>query len=233
MTTQLIRKVMRSTVEVGLDPTEMTWFDISANTFHAEHVGTDPLMTHRPPFEKCVVLWRGATENHKLYEITMLVAGTDPEEGIVIDMSKGVPGRMQTFPPIVYLIDGDLLRYGAVDEDAEIDEGVAKLMLALVAKWYEALDRKCAAYQPVLRDTFTNRRKLAEGKLPTYDWRTVRIEPVKPRSEHQGGTHASPRQHDRRGHLRRLKSGKTCWVKACKVGDPTKGAVFHDYEVKA
>ncbi len=60
------------------------------------------------------------------------------------------------------------------------------------------------------------------------DW----IEPPKPRSEGKGATHASPRLHDRRGHLRRLASGKNVWVKSCKVGDASKGAIFHDYAIK-
>ena len=85
---------------------------------------------------------------------------------------------------------------------------------------------------PVVQQTFTNRRKIAQGKTPTYDWTTVVVEPVKPRKEDQGGTHASPRLHDRRGHLRRLKTGKNVWVKSCKVGDASKGAIFHDYAIK-
>ena len=76
------------------------------------------------------------------------------------------------------------------------------------------------------------RRKIAQGKTPTYDWKTVVVEPVKQRKEDQGGTHASPRLHDRRGHLRRLQNGKTCWVKPHKVGDASKGVVFHDYQIK-
>jgi hypothetical protein len=30
-----------------------------------------------------------------------------------------------------------------------------------------------------------------------------------------------------------LKSGKSVWVRSCKVGDPTKGIVFKDYQIKA
>ena len=37
--------------------------------------------------------------------------------------------------------------------------------------------------------------------------------------------------HDRRGHWRTYPSGKRGWVKACKVGDASKGVVFKDYEV--
>lgn len=63
--------------------------------------------------------------------------------------------------------------------------------------------------------------------------RTVIIEPSQAKAHPTGGTHASPRLHDRRGHLRRLRGGKNVWVRPCKVGDASLGAVFHDYEVAA
>ena len=50
----------------------------------------------------------------------------------------------------------------------------------------------------------------------------------------KGGTHASPRPHDRRGHPRHLKSGRTVWVRDCKINallpHLTRGRDF--YEVK-
>ena len=63
--------------------------------------------------------------------------------------------------------------------------------------------------------------------------KTVVIEPTKPKGDAQGGTHASPRWHERRGHWRTMKkTGKKVWVKNCEVGDKTIGAVFHDYKLK-
>jgi hypothetical protein len=35
----------------------------------------------------------------------------------------------------------------------------------------------------------------------------------------------------RRGHLRKLASGKTVWIRNCKVGHPNKGVIFHDYKI--
>ena len=52
-------------------------------------------------------------------------------------------------------------------------------------------------------------------------------------SEHKGGTHASPRWHERRGYWRTMKkSGKRVWVRACEVGSKSNGMVYKDYEVK-
>lgn len=47
----------------------------------------------------------------------------------------------------------------------------------------------------------------------------------------RGGTHASPRHHMRRSHVRRLKSGTVVQVRACEVGDKTRGAVVKDYTI--
>lgn len=44
-----------------------------------------------------------------------------------------------------------------------------------------------------------------------------------------GGTHASPRAHLRRGHVRKLPNGSTTWVQPCVVGDKSKGIVHKDY----
>lgn len=231
MTTPHVRSVMRSVIASGFDPTEMQWFDISGADL-STGIKIDNLTTHRPPFEKSLVLWAGQTKSHERYEMMMLVAGNDPEEGIVLDLSKGEPGKYTTFPLMVYAIEGDQIKYGPVEEGADLPRDVAEIMLATMSKWLETMDAGCESYRPEVKNTFTNRRKIAEGKMPTYDWRTVMIGPKNARRESQGGTHASPRLHDRRGHIRRLSTGKNVWVKACKVGDASKGVIFHDYAIK-
>jgi hypothetical protein len=210
----------------------MQWFDISG-AIDQTTVEQDWLRDYRPPFEKCMVVWQGQSKTHLVYELTMTVVGTDPEEGIVISAHKGPQGQMpRKLPLLVYAVDGGMIRYGPADEGEQIAAEDANVLLGVVANWYRALAHGCNAYTPQVRQTFTNRRKIAEGKTPTYDWTTVYIEPAQTKREHQGGTHASPRQHDRRGHLRRLRSGKNVWVRACKVGDASKGAVFHDYAIR-
>lgn len=51
------------------------------------------------------------------------------------------------------------------------------------------------------------------------------------RSLPQGGTHASPRLHMRRGHWRTLQSGKKVFVREAIVGDPDRGVVEKDYRM--
>lgn len=221
-------------LSVAIDPVEYSFFDMSGSKFGTTEADPKYLYTHRPPFQKNVVVWRGQTKSHQLYELIMLVMGQDLDEGIVCQVWKGPVGTiLRDLPSMVYVqIDGQV-KYGALDEKEPINPEESGLILGMVASWFEAMDQKLDASQPVVKQTFTNRRKIAEGKVPAYDWVTVTVEPSKARAEHQGGTHASPRLHDRRGHMRRLPSGKTVWVKACKVGDVTRGIVFHDYEVRA
>lgn len=76
-----------------------------------------------------------------------------------------------------------------------------------------------------------NAKRVRNGKKPLFTWTTVTITPPKPHAPPQGGHHASPRLHDRRGHYRTYKSGKRVWIKNCKVGKAADGIGFHDYKV--
>lgn len=132
---------------------------------------------------------------------------------------------------MVYAIDDGQIRYGAANEDEAVEKTEAEMILGFLSSWYESMSQRTNAYVPSVVQTFTNKRKIAQGKLPTYDWTTVVVVATPPKSDPQGGTHASPRLHDRRGHLRRLRSGKNVWVKPHKVGDSTLGTIFHDYQI--
>ena len=227
--TPFIKSTIKWMFEAGIDPTEMQWFDVSG-TLDKSTIDQNWLIDYRPPFDKCQVVWQGKTSNHEIYEIIMTVVGSDPEEGIVLSVHKGAHGQMpMQMPLLVYVLDDGAIKYGPVDERAIIKQKDADMVLGFVGNWYRLLSEKCSSYKPVVRNTFTNRRKVAHKKMPIYDWTTVVIEPTKNKTESRGGTHASPRLHDRRGHLRRLRSGKNVWVKPCKVGDASKGTIFHDY----
>lgn len=88
----------------------------------------------------------------------------------------------------------------------------------------------------VLKDSSTRTKMSNAKKLPKsfYEIRRVIIEaPKTTTSEYKGGTHASPRWHERRGYWRTMKkSGKVIWVRACEVGKKSNGMVYKDYEIK-
>lgn len=74
--------------------------------------------------------------------------------------------------------------------------------------------------------------RLKRGKLPLFEYKTLHVKLNETRVKKQpgGGTHASPRVHLRRGHIRHLPQGNI-WVNACVVGDKSKGVIHKDYEV--
>lgn len=60
-----------------------------------------------------------------------------------------------------------------------------------------------------------NKVRIAQGKFPLFEIKRLELDPTKPilsQPEPQGGTHASPREHSRRGHYRRYRNGKVTWV---------------------
>jgi hypothetical protein len=233
MTTQLVRDVMKHCAESGQDPTVMHWFDATGCLNTDKKFSQDCLHLNRPPFPICMVCWQGSSDKNKNILAWLWVCGNDPEEGIAIQVWRKPPnlGSAIVAPTLWYFVKDGLVHYRALDELQTLTKEDAEMTLGFVGAWYESLSKRNEAYVPNVQQTFTNKRKIAQGKVPTYEWRTVTIEAVKPRKESKGGTHASPRLHDRRGHMRRLASGKTVWVKNCKVGNSANGIVFHDYKI--
>lgn len=79
-----------------------------------------------------------------------------------------------------------------------------------------------------------NQRRTAKGHLPLFEYHvlTVDVQHRNEKGEPQGGTHASPRQHLRRGHIRHYKSGLTVWIQPMTVGRAEDGKIKKDYRIK-
>jgi hypothetical protein len=79
-----------------------------------------------------------------------------------------------------------------------------------------------------------HRRSLAKGPRQGWTYRVATIEPDRlvARPASQGGTHASPRWHIRRGHWRQLADSRRVFVRECEVGDTSRGGVVKDYQVQ-
>lgn len=78
----------------------------------------------------------------------------------------------------------------------------------------------------------SNDKRIKAGKIPIYETKmlVVNTSYVSGKSVSRDGSHASPRQHLRRGHIRRLE-GRNIWVNACVVGDATKGVINKQYQI--
>ena len=103
---------------------------------------------------------------------------------------------------------------------------VLELLEALSCKNVEqTIIQKC--------DAALNTRRINKGKLPLYEERMLTIKVnAKQGTGTRTGTHESPRQHLRRGHIRRLETGNI-WVNACVVGSSEKGVIKKIYNVTA
>lgn len=79
-----------------------------------------------------------------------------------------------------------------------------------------------------------NAKRIKQGKLPMYETKVLTLKMTRSESQGSGlgGSHASPRQHLRRGHIRRLPSGNI-WVNSCVVGSSGKGIIDKTYQIKS
>jgi len=98
--------------------------------------------------------------------------------------------------------------------------------LAILSTAAEVAKRRVAALR---------RKRLARSGVRGWVWHQVSInqDRLRAATPPQGGTHASPRWHIRRGHWRQLADGRRVFVRQCEVGDPTRGGVVKDYRVEA
>ena len=85
---------------------------------------------------------------------------------------------------------------------------------------------------PTPRDIAVNEKKVRKGKKPLIEFRLISITAKKrDLPSIPQGTHASPRQHWRRGHWRTYKSGLRAWVEPMLVGDEKNGKIVKDYVI--
>ena len=220
--TPLIKEMVKMVSVANLDPTQMQWFDVTGAI--KTHIGAEPkrYLLHPAPYKNMMLC--GRVEQGDF----MLSVLTEPAATIVTGWILK-PTNYKALGSFLFAEHNGEPKVGEVDKP--IDPKDQQMMCNIVAMFYASLDTKTEAYVPTAKDTFTNRRKIQQGKLPIYDWHTVVIEPSKTKQEHQGGTHASPRRHQARGHWRTYKSGKRGWVSECWRGDASKGTVFKDYVV--
>lgn len=72
-------------------------------------------------------------------------------------------------------------------------------------------------------------RRARKNKLPLFSTWTLKIKPSARDARNLGGTHASPRVHLRRGHVRQYAPGLFTWVQPCVVGRKELGIIHKDY----
>jgi len=216
---------------VGYTPEAETfmWFDIGKLPTEAvQFLVEDGVLTHIP-FHKVIVC---AIDSDGDKCMLTLIGGNGSVAAAGFVLS---PTSYKMVNAFAYMDTPDGLRLlPANEDDAPPQRDQCYSVLCTIKHFLDMLDQRMVkAHLPQIKRSLINDKRKAKGKLPLlYDWRTVIIESRPIKNDFQGGTHASPRRHQARGHWRTYKSGKRGWVAECWKGDAGKGTVFKDYKTK-
>jgi hypothetical protein len=128
-------------------------------------------------------------------------------------------------------------------EQMGIATAMARLQLdvrdEVCALWEFAMTVNCVnvRQETIEPSPALNRKRIKNGKLPFFSYKVLQL-PAEPAQGHRAGTvqlegdRSGPRMHLRRGHPRRLPTGKMTYVRAAIIGSSQKGLVEKSYEIR-
>lgn len=212
---------------------ESTWFDIGDLKGHA--VELDAWTLVHLPFPDITIV---GTDKGLPFALHALTSQDTKSSGnpVIAVAGFALTPQFQALPVLSYGCSetGDLQFWR---KDGKSFDDVAQGMIGSLQLLVTSLNHTPhTAYRAQTLQTFTAQRKIAQGKPPTVSWHTITVHTTPPTQKpHSVNTHHEPRAtvraHERRGHWRHLKSGKTTWVRHCTVGSATNGVVLHDYKI--
>jgi len=87
--------------------------------------------------------------------------------------------------------------------------------------------------ETVAPDSKLNKSRIKKGKPPLFEYKTIELSGFTSKKSlgTGNGTHASPRLHFRRGHVRTLPTGVKTAVQACVVGSRENGIISKNYTI--
>lgn len=115
------------------------------------------------------------------------------------------------------------------------DLGLSEVYISTLIELLEALSCRNIGTSIHQEASSANARRVKAGKLPINETKMLVIDTkatVTASGEYKGGCHSSPRQHLRRGHIRRHATAGNIWVQSCVVGDPQKGTINKQYAIQ-
>lgn len=220
--TPLVKEFIKMVYVADLDPTQMQWFDITEAVKNYSGVDPKVYLLNPAPYKNMMLVGRMGESDFMLSvlvenEVTLV-------NGWLMSLTK-----YEHLGSFLFTEHEGQPKVGPVEDEPPTAQN-QNLMIHTISAFYASLDKPVQAYIPTPHKANVSRAK--RGLKPLYDWHTIIIEPSNKKNEHQGGTHASPRRHQVRGHWRTYKSGKRGWVNECWKGDASKGSVFKDYKFK-
>lgn len=127
----------------------------------------------------------------------------------------------------------DLLNDGRLSmEQDSAHAGELRADVTVVVQACHAL-RAGASLQSASEKIASRRKKFSAKGVGGFTYHILNVPSHSPTSANSGGeTHASPRQHIRRAHIRKLPSGTLTFVRQCFVGSNENGVVHKNYRLK-
>jgi len=124
-----------------------------------------------------------------------------------------------------WLVSGESL-------DKDRAEYLSKLYADMIVDFCNMVNCSNIIYMDNPAPEKLNKKRVKKGKQPLYSYKTLHIktDTRTVNKNNQGGTHASPRVHFRRGHIRQL-ANNSIWVQPCMVGSKELGMVHKGYRV--
>lgn len=104
---------------------------------------------------------------------------------------------------------------------------------AVVLELLEALSCSNVEIENIKTDKMKNALRMNAGKLPLNDIKhlVVKVNKTVRSTGNKTGKHHSPKEHLRRGHIRKLESGKKIWINSCVVNPTGKKLLNKEYRV--
>lgn len=156
--------------------------------------------------------------------------GLDPKEMESESWTPDEGPRYKMFAPSILSKMYDKV---SPEEAAESVYKIALFESISLLQFCAAMACSNVRYEEIRAPKFINSKRVARGEVPFFEYKVLTVDVSKrnERGDPLGGTHASPRQHLRRGHIRRYRSGLTIWINAMTVGRAENGSVDKDYMV--
>jgi len=208
-----------------------SWFDIGDLSGERRMLNVDSTELVHLPFGRTMLCGRESTGEK--FALSLVDRG-DHISVVGIIQSTSTPSGYTAFGMFNYReTDQGLVLMKGHKDDPEPDKQDCMNVLAIVDAAFEKINAGTTVYRASAKpNSPTNQRRAKQGRPPLiYDWHTVELPAISTRGDGLGGTHASPRRHERRGHWRTCANGKRVWVRHCTVGDASRGTVFKDYKV--
>lgn len=212
----------------------------------------------KPPFPVTILEYAATGESipgHPDYKTEKrIVVATDDGDKVTIVPINSAPSNMTDrrwltpviFIQIEYNQTGETTRYGyseffpdlfatlnhddkasAINDAKALAQGCIEAYL----EFCEVLACSNVSHETIKAPYALNNARFKRGKILLKDYHILTINGANPKASLQGDGSRQVRSHLRRGHIRRLQSGKRTWVNSCIVNGGAEGFVSKDYKV--